>query len=320
MPRKINQQTLNLYLTGSRGLCAGVERAINMVEEALKKYGKPVYVRHEIVHNKYVVDKLRSKGAIFIDELSEITDNKRPVIFSAHGVPKSVPKQAKKLNLQYHDATCPLVSKIHREVENFEKKKLNIILIGHSGHPEVIGTMGQISSKMYLIENEKDVAALKINKNNEIAYVTQTTLSVDDTKSIILAIKKKYPNVVEPKKDDICYATTNRQEAVKNIASYCDLFIVIGAKNSSNSIRLVEVAKKYGAKKSILADRIEKFDLKYLKNIKNVGLTASASAPEILVQNFIRYLNENFNVILHETNYIKEDVMFKIPKKIKIAS
>jgi len=320
MPRKINQQTLNLYLTGSRGLCAGVERAINMVEEALKKYGKPVYVRHEIVHNKYVVDKLRSKGAIFIDELSEITDNKRPVIFSAHGVPKSVPKQAKKLNLQYHDATCPLVSKIHREVENFEKKKLNIILIGHSGHPEMIGTMGQISSKMYLIENEKDVAALKINKNNKIAYVTQTTLSVDDTKSIILAIKKKYPNVVEPKKDDICYATTNRQEAVKNIASYCDLFIVIGAKNSSNSIRLVEVAKKYGAKKSILADRIEKFDLKYLKNIKNVGLTASASAPEILVQNFIRYLNENFNVILHETNYIKEDVMFKIPKEIKIAS
>ena len=320
MPEKVNQQTINLYLTESRGLCAGVERAINMVEEALKKYGKPVYVRHEIVHNKYVVDKLRSKGVIFIDELSEITDNKRPVIFSAHGVPKSVPEQAKQLNLQYHDATCPLVSKIHREVENFKKKELNIILIGHSGHPEVIGTMGQISSKMHLVENKKDVATLNLNKNNKIAYVTQTTLSVDDTKSIIQAIKKKYPNVIEPKKDDICYATTNRQEAVKKIAHNCDLFIVIGAKNSSNSLRLVEVAKQYGAKKSMLTERVEKFDSKDLKKIKNVGLTASASAPEILVQNFIKYLNKNFNVILHDTDYIKENVTFKIPKKLKVIN
>ncbi len=317
MQKKVNQQTIKLYLTGPRGLCAGVERAINMVEEALKKYGKPIYVRHEIVHNKYVVDKLRSKGAIFIDELSEIKNKKRPVIFSAHGVPKSVPKQAKQLNLEYHDATCPLVSKIHREVENFKRKKYNIILIGHSGHPEVIGTMGQISSKIHLIENEKDVVSLNINQNEKIAYVTQTTLSVDDTKSIILAIKKKYPNAIEPKKDDICYATTNRQEAVKKIASQCDLFIVLGAKNSSNSLRLVEVAKQYGAKKSMLADKIEKFDLKYFKKIKSVGLTASASAPEILVQNFISYLKENFNIILQETNYIKEDVTFKIPQKLK---
>ena len=317
MHRKLNHQTLNLYLTGSRGLCAGVERAINMVEEALKKYGKPVYVRHEIVHNKYVVDTLQEKGAIFVDELTEITDYKRPVIFSAHGVPKSVPKHAKRLKLEFHDATCPLVSKIHREVENFEKKNLNIILIGHSKHPEVVGTMGQISSKIHLIENINDVASLKLNKNDKIAYVTQTTLSVDDTKSIILAIKKKYPHAIEPKKDDICYATTNRQEAVKKIARYCDLFIVIGAKNSSNSIRLVEVAKHYGAKKSILAERVEKFDLKYLKHIKNIGLTASASAPEILVQNFIKYLKKHYNVILHETKYIKEDVMFKIPKKLK---
>ena len=320
MNKKVNQQTLNLYLAGSRGLCAGVERAINMVEEALNKYGKPVYIRHEIVHNKYVVDKLRIKGAIFIDELSEITDNKRPVIFSAHGVPKSVPKQAKQLNLQYYDATCPLVSKIHREVENFKRKNLNIILIGHSGHPEVIGTMGQVASKIHLIENEKDVAALNISKNSKIAYVTQTTLSVDDTKSIIIAIKKKYPNVIEPKKNDICYATTNRQEAVKKIASSCDLFIVIGAKNSSNSLRLVEVAKQYGAKKCILANRIEEFDSASLKKIKSVGLTASASAPEILVQNFIKYLNENFKVTLHETDYIKEDVIFKIPQKLKVAS
>ena len=320
MKKKVNQQTLNLYLAGPRGYCAGVERAINMVEEALKKYGKPVYIRHEIVHNKYVVDKLRSKGAIFIDELSEITDNKRPVIFSAHGVPKSVPKQAKQLNLQYYDATCPLVSKIHREVENFKRKNLNIVLIGHSGHPEVIGTMGQISSKIHLIENEKDVATLNISKNSKIAYVTQTTLSVDDTKSIIIAIKKKYPNVIEPKKNDICYATTNRQEAVKKIASSCDLFIIIGAKNSSNSLRLVEVAKQYGAKKCILANRIEEFDSASLKKIKSVGLTASASAPEILVQNFIKYLNENFKVTLHETDYIKEDVIFKIPQKLKVAS
>jgi len=320
MQKKVNQQTINLYLAGTRGLCAGVERAITMVEEALKKYGKPVYVRHEIVHNKYVVKDLRSKGAIFIDELDEIKNIKRPVIFSAHGVPKTVPKQAKQLNLKYHDATCPLVSKIHREVESFEKQKLNIILIGHAGHPEVVGTMGQITSSMYLVQNEKDVANLHLNKKDKIAYVTQTTLSVDDTKSIVLAIKKKYPNIIEPKKNDICYATTNRQEAVKKIANNCDLFIVIGAKNSSNSIRLVEVARQYGAKKSILANSAEQFNLQLLNNIKNVGLTASASAPEILVQNFIKHIKTNFNVIVYEKNYIKEDVFFKIPLQLKIAN
>ena len=256
----MNTHQIKIYLAGPRGFCAGVDRAILMVEEALKKYGNPVYVRHEIVHNKYVVEDLKEKGAIFIDELNEIKDLSRPVIFSAHGVPKSVPDEAKNLNLLYFDATCPLVSKIHREVENFEKQNLPIILIGHHNHPEVIGTMGQIKSSIHLVENEKDVELLKLDNNKKIAYVTQTTLSVDETKEIIKAIKKKFNDVIEPRKNDICYATTNRQDAVKKIASNCEVFFVIGAYNSSNSIRLVEVAKKYGARKSILLENIEQFE------------------------------------------------------------
>ena len=223
----MNTHQIKIYLAGPRGFCAGVDRAILMVEEALKKYGNPVYVRHEIVHNKYVVEDLKGKGAIFIDELNEIKDLSRPVIFSAHGVPKSVPDEAKNLNLLYFDATCPLVSKIHREVENFEKQNLPIILIGHRNHPEVIGTMGQIKSSIHLVENEKDVELLKLDNNKKIAYVTQTTLSVDETKEIIKAIKKKFNDVIEPRKNDICYATTNRQDAVKKIASNCEVFFVI---------------------------------------------------------------------------------------------
>ncbi len=319
MKKTEKKQKLNLYLSGPRGFCAGVDRAINMVEIAIKKYGKPVYVRHEIVHNKYVVEDLKSKGAIFIDELDEINDLKRPVIFSAHGVPKTIPKQAKKLNLQFYDATCPLVSKIHREVENFEKKNLDIILIGHRNHPEVIGTMGQVSSNIFLIENENDVDKLELKQNRKIAYVTQTTLSVDDTKKIIKKLKLKYPNIIEPKKNDICYATTNRQEAVKKIAPKCDLFIIMGGKNSSNSLRLEEVAKMYGAKKSILLENIEKFDIKNLHNVVNVGITASASAPEILIQNFIKFLKKEYDVIVKEEKYNSEDVFFKIPEKLKIA-
>ena len=260
MTTTVNQSTINVYLAGPRGFCAGVDRAILMVEEALKKYGKPVYVRHEIVHNKYVVENLKSKGAIFVNELKEIKNRERPVIFSAHGVPKSVPEEAKDLQLHYYDATCPLVSKIHREVENFERQKLPIILIGHRNHPEVMGTMGQIKSPIYLVENEKDVIDLDIPQDQEIACVTQTTLSLDDTKSIIKTIKSIYSKVVEPGKNDICYATTNRQNAVKKIAAKCDLFIVIGANNSSNSLRLVEVAKQYGAKNSILIENVDKFD------------------------------------------------------------
>ena len=315
----MNTHQIKIYLAGPRGFCAGVDRAILMVEEALKKYGSPVYVRHEIVHNKYVVEDLKEKGAIFIDELNEIKDLSRPVIFSAHGVPKSVPDEAKNLNLLYFDATCPLVSKIHREVENFEKQNLPIILIGHRNHPEVIGTMGQIKSSIHLVENEKDVELLKLDNNKKIAYVTQTTLSVDETKEIIKAIKKKFNDVVEPRKNDICYATTNRQEAVKKIASNCEVFFVIGAYNSSNSIRLVEVAKKYGARKSILIENIEQFDEKIFKNINSIGLTASASAPEILVQNFIELLENKFDIELIQDDFIKEDVNFKIPQKLKEA-
>jgi len=315
----MNTHQIKIYLAGPRGFCAGVDRAILMVEEALKKYGNPVYVRHEIVHNKYVVEDLKEKGAIFIDELNEIKDLSRPVIFSAHGVPKSVPDEAKNLNLLYFDATCPLVSKIHREVENFEKQNLPIILIGHRNHPEVIGTMGQIKSSIHLVENEKDVELLKLDNNKKIAYVTQTTLSVDETKEIIKAIKKKFNDVIEPRKNDICYATTNRQDAVKKIASNCEVFFVIGAYNSSNSIRLVEVAKKYGAGKSILLENIEQFDEKIFKNINSIGLTASASAPEILVQKFIELLEKKFDIELIQDDFIKEDVNFKIPQKLKEA-
>ena len=318
MPTDVNQQKLNIYLVGPRGFCAGVDRAILMVEEALKKYGKPVYVRHEIVHNKYVVQDLKLKGAIFIDKLQDIKNKDRPVIFSAHGVPKSIPAEAKNLKLQFYDATCPLVSKIHREVENYEKQQLPIILIGHHNHSEVIGTMGQIKSPIHLVENKQDVAKLSIPNDQKIACVTQTTLSLDDTKSIILAIKQKYSHVIEPKKSDICYATTNRQMAVKKIASNCDLFIVIGAYNSSNSLRLVEVARQYGANKSILIENPDEFDISLINDVQNIGVTAGASAPEILVQNFIQFLKENFSIIVHEPEYTKEDINFKIPQQLKV--
>ena len=319
MPTNINQHKINIYLVGPRGFCAGVDRAILMVKEALKKYGKPVYVRHEIVHNKYVVEDLKLKGAVFIDDLQDIKDKDRPVIFSAHGVPKSIPEEAKYLQLRFYDATCPLVSKIHREVENYEKQKLPIILIGHHNHPEVIGTMGQINSPIHLVEKEQDVAKLTIPSNKKIACVTQTTLSLDDTQSIINAIKKKYSNIAEPKKSDICYATTNRQNAVKKIAANCDLFIVIGAYNSSNSLRLVEVAKMYGAKESILIENASKFDISLINGVHNIGITASASAPEILVQNFIKFLKENFTVTVNEPQYIKENINFKIPQQLNVA-
>ena len=308
---------LNIYLAGPRGFCAGVDRAIEMVKEALKKYGKPVYVRHEIVHNKYVVENLKSEGAIFVEELSEIKDKSRPVIFSAHGVPKSVPIEALKLNLIYFDATCPLVSKIHKEVEHFDKKNLPVILIGHRNHPEVIGTMGQTKNKIYLVEVVEDVKKIPINVNEKIAYVTQTTLSVDDTKDIIDEIKNHFNDVVEPKKNDICYATTNRQEAVKQIAGNCDYFLVIGASNSSNSLRLVEVAKNYGAKKSILVEDVESLNLNIFENTNNIGVTASASSPEILVKKLLDKLKNNFDIKINEAHYKKEDIYFKVPQKLK---
>ena len=308
---------LNIYLAGPRGFCAGVDRAIEMVKEALKKYGQPVYVRHEIVHNKFVVENLKSEGAIFVEELNEIKDKSRPVIFSAHGVPKSVPEEASKLNLLFFDATCPLVSKIHKEVEHFDKKELPLILIGHRNHPEVIGTMGQTKGKIYLVEKKEDVIKLPLDAEKEIAYVTQTTLSIDDTKDIVKEIKKKFKNVLEPKKNDICYATTNRQEAVKNIAGNCDYFLVIGASNSSNSLRLVEVAKNYGSKKSILVEDVDSLNLSIFENIKNIGITASASSPEILVKKLLDKLKNNFDIKINEENYKREDVYFKVPQKLK---
>tara|TARA_Y100001970_G_C14230993_1_gene858624 strand:- start:517 stop:1464 length:948 start_codon:yes stop_codon:yes gene_type:complete len=311
---------IDIYLAGPRGFCAGVERAILMVKEAIKKYGKPVYVRHEIVHNKYVVNSLTKEGAIFIEELDEIKNKNRPVIFSAHGVPKSVPREAKNLNLLYFDATCPLVSKIHREVEIFEKEDLPIILIGHRNHPEVIGTMGQIKSKIYLVEKAEDVSKLPFKNNQKIAYVTQTTLSIDDTKDIISTIKKNFTNVKEPKKNDICYATTNRQEAVKAIAGKCDYFFVIGSNNSSNSLRLVEVAKNYGAKNCKLIENINDLDNGILKNIKTIGITASASAPEILIKNLLRRISKSYQINIIESDFEKENIHFKIPSILKEAS
>ena len=309
---------LNIFLAGPRGFCAGVDRAIEMVKGAIKKYGSPVYVRHEIVHNKFVVESLKSQGAIFVEELNEIQDKSRPVIFSAHGVPKKVPKEALDLNLIYYDATCPLVSKIHKEVENFDKKNLPVILIGHRNHPEVIGTMGQTDKKIHLVEKVEDVKKLPLNPNDEIAYVTQTTLSVDDTKDIIKEIKLNFNNVIEPKKNDICYATTNRQEAVKKIANQCDYFLVIGASNSSNSLRLVEVAKNYGSKKAILVEDVDSLNLNIFQESENIGITASASSPEVLVKKLLDNLKRNFEIHINEGSYQKEDVFFKVPQKLNV--
>ena len=309
---------LNIFLAGPRGFCAGVDRAIEMVKGALKKYGAPVYVRHEIVHNKFVVENLKSQGAIFVEELNEIEDRSRPVVFSAHGVPKAVPEEALSLNLVYYDATCPLVSKIHKEVENFDKKNLPVILIGHRNHPEVIGTMGQTDKKIYLVEKVEDVKKLPLNQNDEIAYVTQTTLSIDDTKDIIKEVKLHFSNVIEPKKNDICYATTNRQEAVKKIANQCDYFLVIGASNSSNSLRLVEVAKNYGSKKAILVEDVDSLNLNIFQESENIGITASASSPEVLVKKLLDNLKRNFEIHINEGSYQKEDVFFKVPQKLNV--
>ena len=295
------------------------DRAIDIVEKTITKYGSPVYVRHEIVHNKQVVENLKKKGTIFVEELSEVKDLSRPVIFSAHGVPKSVPEEAANMNLLYYDATCPLVSKIHREVENFERKNLPVILIGHRNHPEVIGTMGQTSKDIYLVENKTDVRKLPIPQTQQIAYVTQTTLSVDDTKDIIDELKLHFKNVVEPKKKDICYATTNRQEAVKDIAEFSDFFFVIGSKNSSNSLRLVEVAKNYGSSNAMLIDDIDTFDPMVLINASKIGITASASSPEVLVSKMLQKIGEKFDLNIIESEYEKENTHFKIPQKLKEA-
>ena len=308
---------LKILLSAPRGFCAGVERAIEIVEKSIQKYGTPVYVRHEIVHNKYVVDDLRNKGAIFVEELEEIEDKTRPVIFSAHGVPKKIPEDAKNYNLTYIDATCPLVSKVHREAENLHKAGYHLILIGHLNHPEVIGTMGQLpKGSIDLVQNEDEAKKYKPRNNKKISYVTQTTLSVDDTKDIIKILKNKFPNIREPLKEDICYATTNRQMAVKNIAKKCDLFFVIGSRNSSNSVRLVEVAKKSGCANSLLIHSQSEIPFDLIKNSNVIGISSGASAPEILVENFLNELKNKFTVTVDEVEIIKENVVFKAPKKL----
>ena len=312
------KNNLKVYLASPRGFCAGVERAIEIVNRSLNKYGKPVYVRHEIVHNKYVVEDLKKRGAIFVEELDEIKDKSRPVIFSAHGVPKSVPEDARIKNLSYVDATCPLVSKVHRESEQLFKNGFDIVLIGHKNHPEVIGTMGQLpEGTIKLVETVNDVEELKIDSfKKPLAYITQTTLSVDDTAEIILALKNKFPNIKEPIKEDICYATTNRQNAVKSMASKCDMLFVIGSRNSSNSVRLVEVAKKSGCEKSMLIHSDQNLPIDEIKKCKNIGITSGASAPEELVQNLIKQIKENCNVTIEEIIVAKENVTFKLPKEL----
>ncbi len=312
----MKNKELKIFLAAPRGFCAGVERAIEIVKKSIDKYGAPVYVRHEIVHNKHVVDSLKKIGAIFVEELEEIKDHSRPVIFSAHGVPKSVPAEALNLNMEFVDATCPLVSKVHREAENLNKNGFHVILIGHKNHPEVIGTMGQLpKGSIDLVESVED-AKNYINSKDKLAFVTQTTLSVDDTKDIIRELQIKFPEIKQPKKEDICYATTNRQLAVKKIAENCDMFFVIGSRNSSNSLRLVEVAKNSGCKNSRLIHSESKIPFDEIENCNKIGISSGASAPEILVENFIKDLEKHFKVSTNEVEIIKENITFKIPGKL----
>ncbi len=303
---------LHLLIANPRGFCAGVDRAIQIVELALDKFGPPVYVRHEIVHNRFVVEGLEARGAIFVDELDEVPID-MPVVFSAHGVPKSVPAEAERRNMIYVDATCPLVSKVHREAERQFANGHHILLIGHAGHPEVVGTMGQLDpGAITLIETAEDAENLQLNKTDELAYITQTTLSVDDTAQIVDILKRRFPALISPKKEDICYATTNRQEAVKSITGACDTVLVIGAPNSSNSLRLVEVAEKHGCR-ARLVQRATDIDWDWMAKSKTVGITAGASAPELLVEEVISAFRERYDVTLEQITTTTENVRFKLP-------
>ena len=312
------KKDLKIFLASPRGFCAGVDRAVEIVNKSLFKFGSPVYVRHEIVHNKHVVEELRKKGAIFVNELSEINDKSRPVIFSAHGVSKKVIEEAKIEKLFFVDATCPLVSKVHREAEMLYKKEYKILLIGHKGHPEVIGTMGQLPvGSVELIEKKEDILNLRISNEDKVAYITQTTLSIDDTSEIVNALKTKFPKIKEPIKSDICYATTNRQNAVKQIANKCDLFIVIGSRSSSNSKRLVEVAKKSGCKESLLLHSEEILPREKIMKAENLGISSGASAPEILVEKMIEEIKNLRSVKIEEFKTVDENVSFKLPSELR---
>ncbi|MBC7135859.1 4-hydroxy-3-methylbut-2-enyl diphosphate reductase [Oceanibaculum nanhaiense] len=310
----MSKPPLTLLLAGPRGFCAGVDRAIQIVERSLEKFGAPVYVRHEIVHNRFVVESLERKGAIFVEELDEVPPD-APVVFSAHGVPKSVPAEAERRNMVYLDATCPLVSKVHREAERHFAAGRLILLIGHAGHPEVVGTMGQLpEGAVRLIETSAEAETIDLPADREIAYVTQTTLSVDDTAGIIEALRRRFPQLAAPKQEDICYATTNRQQAVKAIAARCDAILVIGAPNSSNSKRLVEVARVAGCPKSMLLQRADQMDWTFLDGVARLGVTAGASAPDVLVDELIDACRERFDVTLEEVVTAEEDIHFKLPK------
>ena len=313
----MSKPPLSILLAAPRGFCAGVDRAIQIVEQALVKWGAPVYVRHEIVHNAHVVKRLEAMGAVFVEELTECPDD-RPVVFSAHGVPKVVPAEAAARQMTYVDATCPLVSKVHAEAQHHARAGLHILLIGHAGHPEVVGTMGQLDAgSMTLIETVEDVEAFTPTDETRLAYVTQTTLSVDDTKDIVAALRRRFPRMAEPRKDDICYATTNRQEAVKAIAAEAQLVLVIGAANSSNSVRLKEVAERSGAKAAHLIASADNIDWSWFDGVTTLGLSAGASAPETLVQGVIAACRARFTVSVQEVVTAQEDVVFRIPRVLE---
>ncbi|TRD10750.1 4-hydroxy-3-methylbut-2-enyl diphosphate reductase [Erythrobacter insulae] len=306
---------LNLLIAAPRGFCAGVDRAIEIVEKSLERYGAPVYVRHEIVHNKYVVEGLKAKGAIFVEELDEVPAD-APVVFSAHGVPKSVPAEAERRNMIYLDATCPLVSKVHRQAERQIEKKRHIIFVGHEGHPEVIGTMGQVEpGQMTLVETIEDVDKLPFDTDEKLAYLTQTTLSVDDTAEVIAALEWRFPNIRGPKAEDICYATSNRQAAVKDLAPDCDLVLVIGAPNSSNSLRLVEVSERLGTPAKLI-QRADEIDPEWLNGVKTLGLTAGASAPEVLVREVVNAIGQLRDVHEKTITAAEEKMVFKLPRQL----
>tara|TARA_B100000886_G_scaffold339460_1_gene305006 strand:- start:5221 stop:6165 length:945 start_codon:yes stop_codon:yes gene_type:complete len=310
------QLPLTILLAGPRGFCAGVDRAIEIVERAIEKFGSPVYVRHEIVHNRHVVAELQEKGAVFVEELSEVPDD-RPVIFSAHGVPKSVPAEAQNRNMIHLDATCPLVTKVHVDAQRHKKQGKTVLLIGHSGHPEVTGTLGQLpKGEILLVENIEQAKSIEIPFPDNLSFVTQTTLSVDDTAEIVDVLKKRFPKIESPRHEDICYATTNRQAAVKMISSHCDAMIVIGSSNSSNSARLAEVARVNGCNKSILIESAEALDPIWLEGVRTLGITAGASAPEILVQDLIKSLETKFRLEIKEMNVTEENITFRLPSAL----
>jgi 4-hydroxy-3-methylbut-2-enyl diphosphate reductase len=312
---------LNVLLCAPRGFCAGVVRAIDAVEEALRIYGAPVYVRHEIVHNKYVVETLKGKGAIFVEELDEVPDTAQPVIFSAHGVPKSIPVEASERNIFAIDATCPLVTKVHREAELHFRQGRKVLLVGHAGHPEVVGTLGQLPpGSILLVQTVEDIAALHLEDDSNLAYVTQTTLSVDDTHSMVEALTRRFPHIVGPHRQDICYATTNRQEAVKRIAPIVDALIVVGSSNSSNSQRLKEVAERSGCKLARLVLRADDVEWGLFENISSLGITAGASAPEILVEEIMDAFAQRFELHVEEVSSVNEGVFFPLPRELRRAT